>query len=80
MERGERDAEGIGGTWEVQLLGNGDETSKQGDVHGEPFVDPRVPRPISGYVSRPARALAARMEGKDYVMQDGDVVEFRFNV
>ena len=21
-----------------------------------------------------------RMEGKDYVMQDGDVVEFRFNV
>jgi ribosome-binding ATPase YchF (GTP1/OBG family) len=22
----------------------------------------------------------ARIEGKDYVMQDGDVVEFRFNV
>ncbi|HRQ00757.1 MAG TPA: DUF933 domain-containing protein, partial [Terrimesophilobacter sp.] len=22
----------------------------------------------------------ARMEGKDYVMRDGDVVEFRFNV
>ena len=22
----------------------------------------------------------ARMEGKDYVMQDGDVLEFRFNV
>ena len=22
----------------------------------------------------------ARVEGKDYVMQDGDVVEFRFNV
>ena len=22
----------------------------------------------------------ARMEGKDYVMHDGDVVEFRFNV
>ncbi|MGO1802852.1 MAG: DUF933 domain-containing protein, partial [Microbacteriaceae bacterium] len=22
----------------------------------------------------------ARLEGKDYVMQDGDVVEFRFNV
>ncbi|WP_368495445.1 DUF933 domain-containing protein, partial [Phascolarctobacterium succinatutens] len=21
-----------------------------------------------------------RLEGKDYVMQDGDVVEFRFNV
>jgi hypothetical protein len=21
----------------------------------------------------------ARLEGKDYVMQDGDVVEFRFN-
>jgi ribosome-binding ATPase YchF (GTP1/OBG family) len=30
-----------------------------------------------------AEAKAAghlRMEGKDYVMQDGDVVEFRFNV
>jgi ribosome-binding ATPase len=34
-----------------------------------------------------ARSLAAaravgkvRIEGKDYVMQDGDVVEFRFNV
>jgi GTP-binding protein YchF len=28
-----------------------------------------------------ARAVGkARMEGKDYVMQDGDVVEFRFNV
>ena len=22
----------------------------------------------------------ARMEGKDYVMQDGDVVDFKFNV
>ena len=22
----------------------------------------------------------ARLEGKDYIMQDGDVVEFRFNV
>ena len=28
-----------------------------------------------------ARAVGkARIEGKDYVMQDGDVVEFRFNV
>src|SRR5690606_41053903 len=28
-----------------------------------------------------ARAAGrVRMEGKDYVMQDGDVVEFRFNV
>jgi len=28
-----------------------------------------------------ARAAGkARIEGKDYVMQDGDVVEFRFNV
>ena len=25
-------------------------------------------------------ARRARMEGKDYTMQDGDVVEFRFNV
>jgi ribosome-binding ATPase YchF (GTP1/OBG family) len=28
-----------------------------------------------------AKALGkARIEGKDYTMQDGDVVEFRFNV
>jgi len=28
-----------------------------------------------------ARAAGqARIEGKDYVMRDGDVVEFRFNV
>ena len=28
-----------------------------------------------------ARAVGkARIEGKDYIMQDGDVVEFRFNV
>jgi ribosome-binding ATPase YchF (GTP1/OBG family) len=28
-----------------------------------------------------ARAVGkVRVEGKDYVMQDGDVVEFRFNV
>jgi hypothetical protein len=28
-----------------------------------------------------ARAVGkARIEGKDYVMRDGDVVEFRFNV
>jgi hypothetical protein len=28
-----------------------------------------------------ARAAGkVRIEGKDYVMQDGDVVEFRFNV
>ena len=26
-----------------------------------------------------ANAGKARMEGKDYVMRDGDVVEFRFN-
>lgn len=28
-----------------------------------------------------AKATAkVRMEGKDYIMQDGDVVEFKFNV
>jgi len=34
-------------------------------------------------VSSKARARPrrwGRMEGKDYVMEDGDVVEFRFNV
>ena len=29
---------------------------------------------------RAKEAGRVRMEGKDYVMQDGDVVEFRFNV
>jgi ribosome-binding ATPase len=28
----------------------------------------------------PRAAEKARIEGKDYVMRDGDVVEFRFNV
>ena len=27
-----------------------------------------------------AGVIKVRMEGKDYIMQDGDVVEFRFNV
>ena len=33
-----------------------------------------------GSVAAARAAGKARMEGKDYVMQDGDVVEFRFNV
>jgi hypothetical protein len=33
-----------------------------------------------GSVLRAREAGKVRMEGKDYVMQDGDVVEFRFNV
>jgi GTP-binding protein YchF len=33
-----------------------------------------------GSVAAARAAGRARMEGKDYVMQDGDVVEFRFNV
>ena len=33
-----------------------------------------------GSVGAARAAGKARMEGKDYVMQDGDVVEFRFNV
>jgi GTP-binding protein YchF len=33
-----------------------------------------------GSVAAARSAGKARMEGKDYVMQDGDVVEFRFNV
>ena len=37
---------------------------------------PHVPRDL-----RYAKAAGkVRMEGKDYVMADGDVVEFRFNV
>ena len=31
-------------------------------------------------VAFPRAAGKARIEGKDYVMRDGDVVEFRFNV
>ncbi|MER7917888.1 MULTISPECIES: redox-regulated ATPase YchF [unclassified Streptomyces] len=34
----------------------------------------------TGSVSEARAKGKARMEGKDYVMQDGDVVEFRFNV
>ena len=33
-----------------------------------------------GSVTAARAAGKARMEGKDYVMADGDVVEFRFNV
>jgi ribosome-binding ATPase YchF (GTP1/OBG family) len=34
----------------------------------------------TGSVAEARAKGKARMEGKDYVMQDGDVVEFRFNV
>ena len=34
----------------------------------------------SGSMADAKAAGKVRMEGKDYVMQDGDVVEFRFNV
>jgi ribosome-binding ATPase len=33
----------------------------------------------TGSVVAARAAGRARMEGKDYVMRDGDVVEFRFN-
>ena len=33
----------------------------------------------TGSVAAARSAGKARMEGKDYVMHDGDVVEFRFN-
>ena len=34
----------------------------------------------AGSVAAARAAGKARIEGKDYVMADGDVVEFRFNV
>jgi ribosome-binding ATPase len=34
----------------------------------------------AGSVAAARSVGKARIEGKDYVMQDGDVVEFRFNV
>jgi ribosome-binding ATPase len=34
----------------------------------------------AGSVTAARAAGKARIEGRDYVMQDGDVVEFRFNV
>ena len=34
----------------------------------------------AGSVAEARARGKARMEGKEYVMQDGDVVEFRFNV
>ena len=33
-----------------------------------------------GSMQRAKEAGKVRIEGKDYVMHDGDVVEFRFNV
>ena len=33
-----------------------------------------------GSIADAEAAGKVRMEGKDYVMKDGDVVEFRFNV
>ncbi|MEV6241478.1 DUF933 domain-containing protein [Lentzea sp. NPDC051838] len=38
------------------------------------------PRPTAGSKADAKVAGKVRMEGKDYVMADGDVVEFRFNV
>ncbi|HWD78072.1 MAG TPA: DUF933 domain-containing protein, partial [Kribbella sp.] len=34
----------------------------------------------AGSMTAARAAGKVRMEGKDYIMQDGDVVEFRFNV
>ena len=34
----------------------------------------------AGSITAARAAGKARIEGKDYVMRDGDVVEFRFNV
>ena len=34
----------------------------------------------AGSMTAARAAGKVRIEGKDYVMQDGDVVEFRFNV
>jgi ribosome-binding ATPase YchF (GTP1/OBG family) len=34
----------------------------------------------TGSMTDAKAAGKVRMEGKDYVMKDGDVVEFRFNV
>ena len=33
-----------------------------------------------GSITAARSAGKARIEGKDYIMRDGDVVEFRFNV
>ena len=34
----------------------------------------------AGSENKAKEAGKLRMEGKDYIMQDGDVVEFKFNV
>ncbi len=45
------------------------------------FRDVDPPTPGVGEVLVHVRAAGkVRMEGKEYVMRDGDVVEFRFNV
>ena len=44
----------------------------------EPVAVPRDSRLLAGPVKPAAGKL--RLEGKDYVVQDGDVIHFRFNV
>ena len=39
-----------------------------------PSVNPLTPTPK---LAKPGKL---RIEGKDYVVQDGDIIEFRFNV
>ena len=39
-----------------------------------------TPAVLPGSMAAAKAAGKVRLEGKDYVMADGDVVEFRFNV
>jgi hypothetical protein len=63
----------------------------QSDAHPQPGAKPAAPRwdldslPEAGLVQRAEGQGAKdagkwRLEGKDYVVQDGDVIHFRFNV
>ncbi len=75
VERSERDAEGVCGTREVQLLGDCDETSKQGDVHGEPFAGARESRPCFRVRESVLEAAAAAQEDGPPLMRDPHPVE-----
>ena len=44
------------------------------------FMDLYRQAAAAGSMLKAKEAGKVRMEGKDYVMRDGDVVEFRFNV
>ena len=85
MERPSGPGESDAGASGWRRLTNGTRSVLPGrpEVEGERRLRGDVDRfdgMAAGSVAEARAKGKARMEGKDYVMQDGDVVEFRFNV